>query len=362
MKVLYFQQNSDWGACEEYFQILIEGVKRTHHDWSLFLLCPEPSLEQWRLAVGQWTEVMAAPYSLIGLFTQFRRVKADVLHINDPAVKALSAARLAGMPRVVVTYHTPSLSICYNWKGEFLWWFGRHTRNLHVIALSETNKRLLIDQYGFSEDHVRVIPHGLKPEKFVVQDDPKRVREELGVPQEVFVLICVARLAPQKAHEVLLEAFAKVISRRLEPIHLLLAGDGERRHWLKARTKALRLDSLVHFLGHRNDVPHLLHIADVFVLSSDFEGLPFAILEAMAMGKPVIATAVNGVRDSVIHEQTGLLVPPRDPEALAHALLWMLDHPKESQEMGFVGRKRFQQLYSEERMVVETETLYRTLL
>lgn len=361
-KIAYFQQNPIFGACEEYLQILVKGIKRKCPDWELFLLCPLAVWEQWRFAVGEWTQVLPASDSLFDLFKQFRRLDISMVHINDPAAKALAAARLARVPRMVMTYHTPSLNIHYNLKGKIVWWFGRSAGNLHIISLSKTNKGLLVSKYRFLPEKVEIIPHGLEADKFSVQVNTKKMRQELDISPEAFVIICVARLSEQKAHEVLIDAFARVVLHNPGSIYLLLVGEGERRSWLEEYAKRRHLSDRIRFLGYRDDVPQLLYMGNLFVLSSDFEGLPFAILEAMAMGKPIIATAVDGVMDILENHRTGLLVPPRDSNRLGNAILDLWCDQVFAKKLGDAARLEFEANYVQDVMVSSTLSFYERLL
>lgn len=360
MRLAYYQQHSEWGSAEEYFQILIEGIKQVRPEWELFLLCPKQTRDKWYELVGFAAEVMPAEASFLGLLRQLIQLRPDLVHLNGPAVKLLAATRLARTPRIVMTFHSPSADIRYNWKGTLLWEFARRERNLHLIALTETNRKLLVEKHRFSEEKLSVIPHGLRQEKFALQFDSNEVRKELKIPPEAFVLICVARLSSEKAHEVLLDAVRGVVRTSMKPVYLLLAGEGDRRLWLEGYVEKLGLNGSIQFLGQRSDVPRLLSAADVFVLSSDFEGLPFAILEAMAVGKPVIATQVVGSKD-LVSDNTGILVPPRDPQALAKAILWALNHPTELLEKGQEGRKRFLEKYTSGKVIERTLELYERL-
>ncbi len=359
--ILYFQQNSTWGAGEEYFQILIEGVKRERPHWDIVLMCPEDRLTDWKNAMPASIQVMPRSPGFARLICQIASVGAHLIHTNDPQPQALAAARLTGIPYKVMTYHTPALNIYYNWKGTLLWEFGRRAKNLHVIAVSEVNRQSLIHKWGFSASNVCAIEYGLRSDKFLPERNTGHLKAELGIPENTHILLCLARLAPQKAHDVLLEAFARASKRSSRPLCLLLAGDGELAESLKQYANHLELNDSVRFLGHRNDVPDLLSMTDLFTLASDFEGLPFAMLEAMAMAKRIIVTAVDGIKDAMVDKKTGLLVPPRDVEALTEAILWSVDHPKEHELMGQEARKVFMKKYSAERMIRQTLDFYESL-
>ena len=361
MKLLYIQPHPEWGSAEEYVQTLIEGVKDTYPEWEISLLCPVQTHDQWHRQIGFAAEVIPSEKHLLAITKQIKNVGPDLVHLNHPDVKALAASRWARVPEIVVTDHSAPANISYNWKGTLLWQFAKRASNLHLIALAQANKKLLIEKYGFSEEQVEIIHHGLKLRRFNHIGDRAQFRAKLNIPEEAFVLICVARLSEEKAHEVLLEALREVKRSSSQAVYLLLAGDGARRPWLEHYVQELGLKDSVRFLGHRADVVDWLNAADVFVLSSNFEGLPFSLLEAMAVGKPIIATQVGGCAE-LVSDDIGILVPPREPQAFAKAILWALEQPGECRQKGEQAKFRFLQEYTSEKMIERTLQLYERLL
>jgi glycosyltransferase involved in cell wall biosynthesis len=171
----------------------------------------------------------------------------------------------------------------------------------------------------------------------------------------------VARLHRQKGLGDLLAAVAWV-RERVPDVRLLLIGEGELRDELEAQARALGLSGAVIFAGIRTDVAEIVAALDIFVLPSLWEGTSNAVLEAMAAGLPIVATAVGGTPEVVVDGVTGLLVPPRDPSALAGALVTLLQDADLRHRMGRAGRERVKQYFSLERMVRRTEALYEELL
>jgi glycosyltransferase involved in cell wall biosynthesis len=209
------------------------------------------------------------------------------------------------------------------------------------------------------------IHYGLDPEPFEAAgalgpEEREAQRAELGLPPEATVLICVARFAPQKAHDVLLRAFDR--ARREQPgLRLLLVGDdpfGDGRRRAEALAAELGLGESVQFLGVRRDVPRLLGLSDVFVMSSLWEGFGLVFLEAMSAGLPVVASRVSGVPEVIADGETGLLVPPRDVEALAAALGRVAKDPALRERLGTAGRVRVRNSFGLERMIDETLAAY----
>lgn len=191
---------------------------------------------------------------------------------------------------------------------------------------------------------------------------PRLCLAELGIPADAHLALAVGRLDPQKGVVDLLAAAERVIPHSAA-WHLALAGDGPCRKWLLNQlTTSPQLGGRVHWLGIRNDVPGLLKAANVLVLASLWEGMPNVILEAMAAGRPVIATAVEGSEELVQPGQTGWLVPPGDPESLSMALLDAAGDPHRCWRFGLNGRIKVQQEYSIDQTVTSYERLWSALL
>ena len=170
----------------------------------------------------------------------------------------------------------------------------------------------------------------------------------------------MARLDEQKGHRHLIDAIAILASRRPNLV-TLLAGEGPLEQSLRAQCAALGLDDRVRFLGYRRDVAELFEAADVVVLPSLYEGLPLVAIEALAAGRPMVATEVDGTPEVVIHERTGLLVPPANPVALAAAIERLLDDPALAARLASDGRKFVHENFAVRRQIEQTAALYSEL-
>jgi len=218
-----------------------------------------------------------------------------------------------------------------------------------IICVSESDRQLALRLGVGNRQNLTTIYNGvcdIQPP--VVPDTGNSVR-----------LIMVARFNEQKDQATLLKAIAQLSNL---PIHLDLVGSGVSLEACKALAGSLKIDHQVSFLGDRRDVPELLSQAQVFILSTHYEGLPISILEAMRAGLPVIATNVNGIPEEVLHDRTGLLVPPKDPDALAKAIATLIQFPVLRQQMGQAGRKRYEQEFSLAQMIAKTRAVYDEVL
>ncbi len=207
------------------------------------------------------------------------------------------------------------------------------------------------------------IPNGVDTHRYAPAPLQRRLdaRASLGLDADAIVFGCVARMTAVKRHVDLLDAFAHV--RRTSPqARLLLVGDGPDLPQVQAKIAALGLGEEVKLLSFRDDVDDLLPAMDALVLCSSSEGMSNAILEAMACGLPVVATAVGGNLHLVQHEQTGLLVPPLDPISLGAALQWLAQSPHARRRMGQAARARIEREFSLDAMVLAFDQLYRRLL
>ena len=170
----------------------------------------------------------------------------------------------------------------------------------------------------------------------------------------------MARLDDQKGHRHLIDAMGILASRRPNLV-TLIAGDGPLEQSLRAQCAALGITDRVRFLGYRRDVAELFEAADVVVLPSLYEGLPLVAIEALAAGRPMVATEVDGTPEVVIHERTGLLVPPANPVAMAAAIERLLDDPALAARLASEGRKFVQENFAVRRQIEQTAALYSEL-
>jgi glycosyltransferase involved in cell wall biosynthesis len=286
--------------------------------------------------LGVRTIVLDRP-SVRRLAALVRGVRARVAHVTDVWPQALVAARLARVPRVLVTHHTPELPRRDNLAGRAWLRLGWAMRP-EVIYTSEADR----ERDGRRPSHV--VPLGIDLDRFA--------SGRPALPKDGPLVGNVARLAPQKDQATLIEA-----ARLVPQARFAIVGDGELRAELERRAAGLP----IVFTGARDDVPDLLASFDVFAFPSLYEGLGLAVVEAQAAGVPVVATPVGGIRETVVDGETGLLVPARDPEALAAAIRRLLDDRPLARRLADEARRRVLERFSEQRMIEETLRLYDSL-
>lgn len=291
-----------------------------------------------------------------------RRQRIDILHTHCSMAGFVGriAGRLARVPVILHTLHAlASREHQAFWKRRLFLAVerGLNVCTDHYVAVSAAILRQAVASGIAETRHTTLIHHGLDLGNYRGSDDPSESRRELGFEPNGPVIGMVGRLEPQKGVEYLLAAMARV--RESHPdARLLIVGDGPLRQHLETLATRLRVHDRVLFLGWSSEVPKALKALDVFCMPSLWESFGYAILEAMACGVPVVASDVEGIPEVVIHRETGLLVPPRDPSALAEALCELLEHPVLRQAMGRAGQERVERCFSEQVMLDHYEELF----
>jgi len=366
-RIIYFQQNLAIGSCEKYLYLLMEGIDKTQFE--VIFICPQNSILDSLVSRVKKLGIRIYHYSqdtnnyllIVHLRSLFKKFRPSIVHFNDPCLNGIIAARLADVPKLIMTHHTPELNCKYNFKGKLLKKISFRHCGLYVIFTSEFDRETGIKKDKIAEDRSFVIYYGLSPEEFSKRYEKNEVYKEFSIDEECHLIGNIARLNPQKGQNYLIEA-ASIIIEKNKLVKFFFVGDGEIESCLKAQVKEKGLQDYFIFTGYRTDISRLLSAFKMLVMPSLFEGLSFSVIEAAAMGIPVIASRVGGLRRSVVDGKTGILIPPANHQALAGAILWMLSHPQEAKEMGLRGREHFQRYFTQEQMVKQTEELYKNFL
>jgi len=280
-------------------------------------------------------------FSPMTLLDIIRITKKEHIHlIHAHGYGAANFGRLAGMirgiPTIVHAHDDDRYYPLYQNLADRL--LRNHTAK--AIAVSESVKKSCINKRHIDKDKTFVIHNGI-PLKDFVPPEGERVQKErkrLGIESDFKVIGTVAKLREEKGTQYFIESAAKVLEI-FPKTNLLVAGDGPLLEELKILSEKLGIYDRVLFAGFRNDIPVILSIIDIFVIPSITEGSPLALLEAMAMGKPIIATNAGGIVEILKDGETGLLVPSRDPEAIAEKIVYLLRNEAESRKLGSRARE-----------------------
>lgn len=288
-----------------------------------------------------------------------KQQRVDVLHLHNPTAWFYGSlgGRLAGIKPIIYTEHGRDYSS--GWKSRML----HHllARLVHRVVVLHDRARVYLHQHeGVPLKRIVKVHNGIEPPATTPAEQKlarRRIRDQLGLDDDVKLVAIVARLDPIKNIPCLLEAMARV--RQTQPsAQLLVVGDGPLRAELKQQTAALDLQSAVHFLGTRHDVPNLLAASDLLVLPSFSEGLSMTLIEGSAAGLPLVASDVGGNGELAVDGVNGLLVPVDDHAALATALGRIIADPDWAATLGQAGRQRFERYFQAATMIARYQSLY----
>ena len=299
--------------------------------------------------IRPWKDIKA----LIEASAIMRTLRPHLVHVHTSKAGVIGRfAALYSRAKTVFTVHGWAFAEGVTWKRKL---FAIPIESLaakftsKIVVVSHADGRLAHRYRICRPDQIVVIHNG-------IPDVPLRANADGGPPVRV---VMVARFAPPKAHDQLLKALAAVIDR---PWVLWFVGDGPTRASVEHLAHRLGISERVTFFGERTDVAELLAKGHIFVLASNWEGLPLTILEAMRAGLPIVASDVGGVREAVIDGETGFLVPRGSVEALRERLVRLIESPGLRLSMGQAGRIRYEQCFTLERMLQQTREVYQELL
>lgn len=291
---------------------------------------------------------------IAALTRTLRRERLDVVHnylLRANLVGSVSA-RLARVPVVL-----SSKRGCHERRGfELLSAKVANALSDRVMVNAEAVRDFVHTNEGCPRDKMTVIPSGVDTDRFGPLP-PAQYKARLGLPEDHLVVGTVTRMRVRKGVEEFIRAIASVRASDSR-VHGVIVGEVTLDDALQSLVHTLGLKSHLTLLGRRGDMPEVYSALDIFVLSSHDEGMSNAILEAMAMERPVVATDVGGTGEVVRHGRSGLLVPPKDPEALAAVIASVLSQPLRAEEMGRLGRRIVEARFSARAMVRQMEQWY----
>lgn len=352
LKICHVSMTLQTGGLEK---LLVELARHSNSDEAeMHFLCLEEAGVPAEELQAMGCEVTSLELKKLGklrllkaLYRHFAQHQFDVVHTHNtyPGFYAALPARMAGVPAIINTQHGRGCGP--NWKAH--WQFRIANQFTHsILGVSDDATELCRKQDPFHKSKIETLWNGIDVDRFAYHG-----------PQNSAHAISVARLSKEKDFPTLLNALPAVLKQHPD-FRLTIVGDGAERKALEELTASLQLTDCVTFLGERHDVPDLLKQAGFFVSSSSTEGISLTLLEAMAVGLPIVTTAVGGNPEIVQDRETGHLVPAGNPEALAQAIISHLNNRDMWSAMGELARQRVEKHFSIKRMVSDYMALYRS--
>jgi glycosyltransferase involved in cell wall biosynthesis len=333
------------------FQIILKHPRYINNFWSF-----------WENIVWLFT----FPLSVIKIISILDREKIDIVHVNG--LFNLQAAFAALLTRKKLVWHLMSLMYPRIIVSLLMPIIKRAATQ--IIVISEKSKNYYLGAKFTSKDqNVSLIYEGIDVNKFqgrnVSIENITKIKNDLDIGSTYDIIGCVGNINPTKDYETLIKSASIVCNNSLVTRFVIVGDipDNQRRYFqmLQSLIGSLDLEQHVIFTGRRSDIPDLIGMFDTFVLSSLAEGTPLAILEAMAMEKAVVATNVGAVVEQVVDGVTGIIVPPKNPDEMAKAIIYLLKNPNERVEMGIRGRQRVLSNFSLEKCAEDHKKLYISL-
>jgi glycosyltransferase involved in cell wall biosynthesis len=362
-RLLYVITDLETGGVPLHLHRLATSLDRTRFDPLVVSLAPPGPVSAMLEADGVPTRACGARGSLeVAALWRLRRIirrfRPDLIHalLFHANIAARLVGRLAGVPRDRVITEIQTVEIERPWHLVV----DQLTHGLCRCQVGNSPAVIdhLVQRAALPREFLICIPGGVDPARFQDVAPADRAAWEIAPPAKL--LIWVGRMDPVKGLDYLLDALPLLPAD--PPTHLLLVGDGPERPRAEARAERLGLRHRVHFTGFRQDIPALLAAADLFVFPSLTEGMPNALLEAMAAGLPVVACDVPGCHDLIDNQVNGLLVPPRSARALAAAVAQLLADPALARRLGRAARRTVMRSHSQDICHANYAALYGRIL
>jgi glycosyltransferase involved in cell wall biosynthesis len=348
-----------WRGGQRQVLLTILGLRERGHR-ALLVAHPDGELAQ-RASEGH-DLIRLAPRAEVDLHAAWKLsriikdIRPEIVHAHDPHAVAASSLALSFITSGKCPALIASRRVAFHLKGNAFSRWKYHQVDCFVAA-SEAIHQMLIED-GIDRDRVVTVYEGIDIHR--IQAEPAaNIHAEFWLPTQAPIVGAVAALTQEKGHKYLIDAAALVV-REVPDARFVIFGEGELRPALERQVKELRLDKHVLLPGFRPDILAFIKSFDLFVMSSLAEGLGTSLLDAMALSKPTVASDTGGIPEVVSHDETGLLVPPRDQRALATAISELLKNQERRDRMGKAGLERVKRSFSAERMVEKTLEVYRS--
>lgn len=354
--ILHTEWSEGFGGQE--MRILLEVHQHLKQGHRVFLLAP-PASPLLKTAKDQGIEVI--PLKIRHAFDvqalwrikkilQEKEIEILNTHSSVDSWVASLAGKWAGVPVLVRTRHISVPAKSHSLNKVYSLPDG-------IITTGEQIRQTLIKGYHLAEDHVFSIPTGVDTDRFFPRPPDFKLKRKLGLPEEALVITLAAVLRAQKRHELVVAA-APAILRKYPQVRFLFVGEGPRRNLIEEEIRRNQMGSFFLMTGHRDDMPEILSITDIGLITSEAEGVPQFLLQAMAMAKPMVATRVGGIPGIIESGINGLIIPPEDPQSLAEAVIGLLDDRAYGARMGQKAQELIAGKYTAVQMADQVYEVY----
>lgn len=379
IKIIYFIGSLQLGGAERQLAELATRLDKRKFDVEICCIAQGGPLvkyvEQYGVPVRIFNFYLVRgklnPYSYLHLVRELWRIyryikksRPDIVHayLYTAYIVGIACARLAGIPVTIASRR----SLGYFKDNSF---FKQPLENIinkftdYVLVNSEAVKQDVLRRERIDPRKIHLIYNGVDIQRFQQPVNVgTEIRRQLGIPEDCVVIGVVANLIPYKGHKDLIEA-GRIIKDKFPKARFVFVGrDSGIKQPLEALIQSYHLEEMFIFTGDRTDIPELMQAFDIVALASYEEGFSNVILEAMASGKPVVATNVGGNPEAIVNGETGFLVPPHSPEALARALLPLLREPELRTQLGENGLERVKKLFSIEHLIANMQNFYLAIM
>jgi len=294
------------------------------------------------------------PFTISEIAGIYRKRKIDIVIANvgkDIRLAGLAAKFVSGVS--VIALHQVDREIKNNLRYRITY---NSLADMIVVNSFATKNTLLKSAAWLLDEKIKVVYHGIDYEKYSVTNT-KNIRTELGLSQQDFIIGFVGRLNVQKGVKYMLDAF-KLVAEEFKNVHLVIAGTGELERMVKEFATKFNLEDRIYLLDFRKDIPDLMRTFDIFLLPSLWEGFGIVLIEAMAAGKPVVATSTSSIPEIVEDNRSGILVPPENTGAISNALKKLISEPELRIKYGKEGQKIVREKFTIERMINDYEKIF----
>jgi len=367
LKILTTIRQGEVGGGESHLISLLQHLDRTHFEPIVLSFSYGPMVERLKKAGFKCYVVNSQKafdikvwYNVLQIM---KKEKIDIVHAHGTRAfsNIVLQTKILGLP-VIYTVHGWSFHDDQNYLTHIV---RVNVERLLVqvarqtILVSDSNC-LTAEQY-IRKKNYKIIYNGVDTNKYSPSTYSSYIRKDFKIPHDIFLIGYIARITKQKAPLDMIDAFAKVHAK-YQNVRLLMIGEGDMKNETIKKVAAMNLQDYIYLDDFRQDVPELLNTLDVFCLPSLWEGLPIALLEAMAAEKAVIATNVDGSKEIIQNMKNGILISPQKPSQLADSIIHLYENEENRKQLGKEARKTVLKKYDVSKMVKETELIYRTLI